>query len=311
MKIFGPVPSRRLGRSLGINNIPPKVCSYSCVYCQLGRTDLMSIDRKEFYSPDEIFEEVSRKIQSLQIAGENIDYLTFVPDGEPTLDINLGKTIERLKTFGIKIAVITNSSLMWDEKVRIDLMKADWVSVKIDSGYENIWRKVNRPHGLLDLHKIIHGIEQFAFSFKGMLVTETMLVKGVNDNLESLNKTAQIIREINPHKSYILVPIRPPAEEVVKVPTEENLNTAYQIFNGYLNNVELIINSEGTNFSYSSDAENELMSILAVHPMRKDAIEEFLNKSKSNWDMIYKMIENNLVRTVEYSSDFYFLKNIN
>ena len=192
MIIFGPVPSRRLGRSLGVNNIPPKVCSYSCIYCQVGATDSMSIKRKEFYSSDQIYYEVAEKVRQLNKVGEKIDNITFVPDGEPTLDINIGNTIEKLKSFGIKIAVITNASLIWDIQVQKDLMKADWVSLKIDSVIENIWRKINRPHGLLDLQKILHGIEEFAASFRGILVTETMLVKGVNDNRESLSKTAQI-----------------------------------------------------------------------------------------------------------------------
>ena len=155
MLVFGPIPSRRLGRSLGINNIPPKVCTYSCIYCQVGSTDTMTIDRKDFYSTDQIYDEVSEKITSIKKSGEKIDYLTFVPDGEPTLDVNLGKTIDRLKSFGIKIAVITNSSLIWDKEVQNDLRQADWVSVKLDSVYEDIWRKINRPHGSLNLQKII------------------------------------------------------------------------------------------------------------------------------------------------------------
>ena len=310
MIIFGPIPSRRLGRSLGINNIPPKVCSYSCVYCQIGSTDSMSIERKEFFSSDEIFNEVAEKIQQLQKAGEKIDYLTFVPDGEPTLDINLGKTIEKLKSFGIKIAAITNASLIWNKEVRNDLMKADWVSVKIDSVYENDWRKINRPHGSLEFKKIITGIKEFANSFKGMLVTETMLVKGMNDNLESLSKTAQIISEINPYKSYILAPTRPPAEVLVKKPSEENLNTAYQIFSGLINNVELIVNNEGTDFSYSSDAEKELLSILAVNPMRKDAVKEFLSRSNSTWDLIDHLVFINKLKEVTYSGTTFLIKNI-
>ena len=109
---FGPVPSRRLGQSLGINNIPPKICTYSCIYCQLGRSLKMQIEREEFYHPEEIFKEVENKIREAMGRGEPIDYLTFVPDGEPTLDRNLGKEIEFLKQVGIKIAVITNSSLI-------------------------------------------------------------------------------------------------------------------------------------------------------------------------------------------------------
>ena len=310
MMVFGPIPSRRLGRSLGVNNIPPKICSYSCVYCQIGLTDSMSVSRKEFYSPDEIFKEVSSKVKTLQNSGGKIDYISFVPDGEPTLDINLGKEIDLLKPLGIKIAVITNSSLLWDEDVRKDLMIADWVSIKIDTIDKKIWRKIDRPNGKLDFQKILSGIKTFASSFKGVMVTEMMLVKGVNDNVESIKSTVEFIKQLNPDKAYILVPTRPPAEKFVEPPSEENLNEAYQIFNASINNVELLAYSEGTDFSYSSDAEKELLSILAVHPMRKDAVEKFLNKSRSNWNLIENLIVNNVLKEVKYSDNTFFVKNI-
>jgi len=115
MFAFGPVPSRRLGRSLGINNIPPKTCSYSCVYCQLGRTSRLIADRQAFYKPKEIFKEVKRKVDEAISRNEKIDYLTFVPDGEPTLDINLGKEISLLRQIRIPLAVLTNASLLWRE----------------------------------------------------------------------------------------------------------------------------------------------------------------------------------------------------
>ncbi|HIC92765.1 MAG TPA: radical SAM protein, partial [Anaerolineae bacterium] len=127
MKAFGPVPSRRLGRSLGVNNIPPKVCTYSCVYCQLGRTTGMQVKRQTFYRPGELLRDVEEKVRSARGAGEAIDYLTFVPDGEPTLDLGLGRAIELLRPLGIKIAVLTNASLLWREDVREELMRADWV----------------------------------------------------------------------------------------------------------------------------------------------------------------------------------------
>jgi len=308
--VFGPIPSRRLGRSLGINNIPPKVCSYSCIYCQIGATDSMSIKRKEYFLPEDIFFEVSEKVKQLQSTGERIDYLTFVPDGEPTLDINLGETIDLLKLLGIKIAVITNSSLLWDEEVQKDLLKADWVSVKVDTVDEKIWHKIDRPNGKLELEEIISGIKTFASSFKGMLVTETMLVKEMNDNIESLRKTAQVISELNPYKAYILTPTRPPAEIFVEPPSENNLNLAYQTFLDLINSVELLVYSEGTNFSYSSDAEKELLSILAVHPMRKDAVEEFLSRSKTSWSLVDDLIRNNLLKKVKYSNNTFIIKNI-
>ena len=310
MIVFGPIPSRRLGRSLGVNNIPPKVCSYSCVYCQIGRTDSLSIGRKEFYSPDEIFREVSAKVKDLQGRGEKIDYISFVPDGEPTLDLNLGKEIDLIKQLGIKTAVITNSSLLDDENVRDDLLQADWISVKIDSTDEKIWHKINRPNGKLNLEEILIGIKTFAKEFKGVLVTETMLVEGLNDNIESIKATAEFIKKINPDTAYILVPTRPPAEEFVKPPSEENLNIAYQIFNSRISNVELLTGKEGIDFSYSSDVEKELLSILAVHPMQLEAVERYLNKAKADWTLIDTLIHNNMLKEVKYSGQKFLVRNL-
>ena len=118
MKVYGPVPSRRLGQSLGINNIPPKICTYSCVYCQLGRTIELQSERRRFYDPDVIFKDTKRQIRKAREKDERIDYLTIVPDGAPTLDVNLGREIGLLKSLGIKIAVIENASLLWREDVR-------------------------------------------------------------------------------------------------------------------------------------------------------------------------------------------------
>jgi len=176
MLAFGPVPSRRLGRSLGINNIPPKTCSYSCIYCQLGRTTQHIIKRKSFYKPAEIFREVKRKVNKAISRNEKIDYLTFVPDGEPTLDVNLGREISLLRQIGIPVAVLTNSSLIWREDVKEDLLKANLVSLKIDAATEALWRKINRPCKGLSLDRILDGIADFAEAFKGTLITETMLI---------------------------------------------------------------------------------------------------------------------------------------
>ena len=310
MMVFGPIPSRRLGRSLGVNNIPPKVCSYSCIYCQIGRTNSLSIERKEFYPPDEIFREVSAKVKDLQGRGEKIDYISFVPDGEPTLDINLGQEISLLKSLEIKIAVITNSSFLNDENVRADILQADWVSLKIDSIDEKIWHNIDRPNGNLNLREILSGIKTFSKEFKGILVTETMLVKGLNDNAESIKAASEFIKEINPNKAYILIPVRPPAEEFVDVPDEEKLNMAYQIFRASIKDVELLTYNEGTNFSYSSEAEKELLSILAVHPMRKDAVEKFLNKAKAGWTLIDTLIQKDILKEVKYSGHRFLVRNL-
>ncbi|GAI03556.1 unnamed protein product, partial [marine sediment metagenome] len=182
MLTFGPIPSRRLGRSLGINNIPPKVCTYSCVYCQIGKTSNMKIQPQVFYSPSQIFNEVQEKVEKSREKGESIDYLTFVPDGEPTLDINLGKEIKLIKSLGIKIAVISNSSLIDQKQVRENLKEVDLVSLKVDSVEEEIWRRVNHPHRSLCLKSILDDILEFSRIFKGKIITETMLIKNINDD---------------------------------------------------------------------------------------------------------------------------------
>jgi wyosine [tRNA(Phe)-imidazoG37] synthetase (radical SAM superfamily) len=150
---LGPVPSRRLAQSLGINNIPAKICTYSCIYCQVERTLQMQIKRKRFYNREEILKEVEWKVKEAMAKGEPIDCLTFVPGGEPTLELNLVKEIQLLKGLGIKAAAISNASLIWKEDVQDDLNKTDWVSLKIDAVSEDIWRRMNRDHGLLQLEK--------------------------------------------------------------------------------------------------------------------------------------------------------------
>lgn len=310
MIIFGPIPSRRLGRSIGINNIPPKVCSYSCIYCQVGATNSMSIIRNEFYRPEKIFTEVSEKVDQLQKNGEKIDYLTFVPDGEPTLDVNLGETIGKLRQLGLKIAVITNSSLLWDKEVRDSLAMADWVSVKIDTVDEKIWHKLDRPNRKLELNKILSGINTFASSFTGKLVTETMLVNGLNDKITELINTVEAISKINADKSYILVPTRPTAKKNVAPPSKEYLKTIFQLFSHSIKSVELLADNEGTDFSYISDAESEILSILSVHPMRRDAVEMFLSKAGCEWDLAEKLCRENVLKKIEYSGESFFVKNI-
>lgn len=172
---FGPVPSRRLGRSLGINNIPAKTCPYSCVYCQLGKTVNMTMERQSFYEPEDIFEEVKRKCIEATSRDERIDYLTFVPDGEPTLDANLGEEISLLKRIRISIAVLTNASLIWQDNVKEDLLGANLVSLKVDAVSEDLWRKINRPYKSLKLNAILEGVRDFAKEFKGTIISEPCL----------------------------------------------------------------------------------------------------------------------------------------
>ncbi|MGV8174238.1 MAG: radical SAM protein [Methanothrix sp.] len=308
MIAFGPVPSRRLGRSLGINNIPAKICTYSCAYCQVGRTMQMTAQRRAYYSPDEIFQEVAEKVKSSADLGLFIDYLTFVPDGEPTLDINLGQEIDMLRSLGLKVAVITNASLIWDEGVRQDLAKADWVSVKVDSLDERIWRRIDRPHRELRHEAILQGILDFSKEFKGRLVSESMLLGGINDDEVSLQAVADFLEEVDPDVAYISVPIRPPAERWAMLPPEESINRAYQIFSSRLKQVELLVGYEGDSFQSTGDADHDLLAITAVHPMREEAALKFLSRSHLGRDVLQKLVEEGELIKTEYMGHNFYLR---
>lgn len=307
---FGPIPSRRLGRSLGLNNIPPKICSYSCVYCQIGRTLKMQVARQQFFSIEEIVEKVKQKVKQLQQNKEVIDYLSFVPDGEPTLDINLGSEIDLLKPLGIKIAVITNGSLIWQESVRKDLAKADWVCFKVDAGSEEVWRKINRPDGLLKWELMRKGMLEFSKEYKGELTADTMLIKGINDNAEEITKIADFLAELKPTKSYIAAPVRPPAEDWVRPPDENAINTAYQIFSQRLKKVEYLIGYEGNNFVSSGRVENDLLNIVSVHPMRREAIKGFLQKAGIGWEVVERLIKEDKIKEIEYQGKRFYLRKL-
>ncbi len=308
MRVFGPVPSRRLGRSLGINNIPPKICTYSCIYCQLGRSVKMTADRAEFYAPSELFAEVQEKIINARAHNEPIDYLTIVPDGEPTLDRNLGRLLALLKTFNIKLAVITNASLIDDQEVRSALRQADWVSLKIDAVDENVWRAIDRPHGRLSLNRILNGIKDFAREFSGELTTETMLVRNVNDDAGHVEAMAEFIRSLAPEAAYLAVPTRPPAESWVAPPEEHVLNASFQIFYERGLNVEYLLGYEGNKFAYTGNVREDILAITAVHPMREEAVRAYLEKAHSDFSLIEQMIAEGSIIVSEYNGRKFYLR---
>ncbi|MEM4058148.1 MAG: radical SAM protein [Thermoplasmata archaeon] len=305
--VFGPVPSRRLGKSVGINNIPNKICSYNCVYCQLGNTIKQDSSRKSFYSPVEIYNEVMKKIES--VGRENIDYLTFVPDGEPTLDINLGIEVQMLKKLGVPIAIITNSSLITDINVRKDLLNFDFISFKVDAVSESIWRFVDRPNKNLVLKDILNSILEFKKDFKGVMVTETMLVNNVDYELE-IPKISEFLAMLDPEIAYIAVPIRPPSESWVVPPAESIINWAYHAFSKNLKKVEYLIEYEGNEFSTADEFEQNLLGILAVHPMREDAIIQFLFKYNKDFKAIEALINENRIIKVKYQNNYYYIRKL-
>jgi len=269
----------------------------------------MQITMETFYDPEDILRKTKDKIQTSKKNKEHIDYITIVPDGEPTLDENLGTTIKKLKELGYPIAVITNSSLLNHADVQQRLFDADFVSIKIDAIEEETWKAIDRPHGKLNYKEILQGIIDFSKRYRGSLCTETMLIKNVNDTVEELEKLSSFISIIKPKTSYLSVPTRPPAEPWVQQATEETLSHAYHLFTEKHIPTELLIGYEGNAFASTGDCEEDILSITAVHPMREDAVEEFLQKAHKDWNIIERLIrEQKLVTHTLNDTRFYLRK---
>lgn len=307
---FGPVPSRRLGRSLGINNIPPKHCSYGCRYCQVGPTHHKLIIPRTFYAPEEIAAAVSEQVMQARQRGETIDYLTFVPDGEPTLDSRLADSIAALRTLDIPIAVISNASLLWREEVRRALAKADWVSIKVDSVDEALWQQVNRPHPDLCMGKILQGIQHFASVFEGVLVSETMLLAGFNDSEEAVSNNASFLQQLPLTCAYLAIPTRPTTDPDVHGPDETVLTRAYQQYSAVLPRVEMLIGYEGDAFAASGDTTKDILSISAVHPLRESALTELLQRNNSDWSQVQTLLDSGQLKAVQYQGERFYTRRL-
>ena len=308
MIAFGPISSRRLGKSLGINNIiSHKVCSYSCVYCQIGNTSNKSMIRQSFYEPEKLVEEVACHLKKLS-SEHTPDYLTFVANGEPTLDVNLGKEICLLKRFGIPIAVITNASLIQHKHVRDDLMQADWVSVKVDTVDETVWKRINRPLRWIDFRIMLKGLRSFTSSYNGQLHTETMLIKGYSDQEAQMDQTALFIAHLKPAKAYLSIPTRPPAMKEIKPATLETLTEAWKIFQKAGLKTELLTGFEGTDTGTTGNAIEDILNITAVHPLREDTIVKILKQENADNSIVDSLIAQGLITEVKHGGKTYYVR---
>jgi wyosine [tRNA(Phe)-imidazoG37] synthetase (radical SAM superfamily) len=306
--VFGPVPSRRLGRSLGVNTIPHKICTYSCAYCQIGRTTRLVVDRQELFAADAIYEAVRGRLGELRDRRERCDFVSLVPDGEPTLDIGLGRCIRLLKTLGTPVAVITNASLLHRQDVRSDLAAADWVSVKVDAVRERTWRRLNHPHRRLVLADILEGVRAFRTAFAGRLVTETMLVDGVNDGDEDVVELAAFLARLAPAMAYLALPTRPPADTRVSAASGAALTRAHELIKARGQPVELLTGSEGDEFSASGDPAADLLSITAVHPMRRAAVETLLVRTNAGWQVVRDLVTDGRLAETPFAGDTYYVR---
>jgi len=305
---YGPVPSRRLGRSLGIDTIPSKVCSYGCVYCQAGVTRDLTVNRRRFVATQAVVADVRQRVSDVAAAGDPPDYLAFVPDGEPTLDVALGEHIAALQALGVAIAVISNGSLIARPDVRRDLAAADWVSLKVDTVDPLTWRRLNRPHRSCRLAGILAGMLAFAAQYRGTLVTETMLVAGLNDTPGEAAGLAAFLGRLQPDVAYVAVPTRPPARRGVRPAGSEALVHCHEVLARHVPRVELLLGYEGDAFTATGDPAADLLAITAVHPMRREAVADLLARAGADWGVVEGLVASGQLRSTAFAGHTYFLR---
>jgi len=307
--VYGPVPSRRLGRSLGVNPIPLKTCNYSCVYCQLGRTMQMTNQRRDFFPPEEILNEIKGVIEVKSGRGE-IDFVTFIGEGEPTLCKSIGWLIRETKEIAdMPIAVDTNGSLLYREDVRNDLSQADVVMPSLDAGTAETFRRINRPHRGIDFKKVIEGMEKFRQEYDGGIWLEVMLIKGINDSEKELEAIKSRLEKIEPNRIYINVPIRPPAESWAIPPDKETIALAYTILGD--GKVVDIAAEETGEFSIEgfTNPEDAILAIIRRHPMREEQVIETLKKFEVGdvHDDLKRLEESGKIKKVKYREKVFWL----
>ncbi len=271
--VFGPVPSRRLGQSLGIDTIPLKTCNWNCVYCQLGRSEPLIHQRREYVPREAILTEV--KCALAEHPPEAIDWVTFVGSGEPTLHSGIGWLIREVKNLTDKpVAVITNGSLLYLPEVREALAPADAVLPTLDAGNPDLYRKINRPWPELTFERLTSGLQAFRAMYAGKLWIEVMLVQGLNDSEAALRELAAVLQDIGPDQVHLLLPDRPPAEVWVKPADEEGVLRAIAILGDV---AEIVHPREGAfDLSGFDDPIDGIMAIITRHPMREDQIRRAL-----------------------------------
>ena len=303
--VFGPVPSRRLGRSLGVDPIPMKTCNWNCVYCQLGRTRPVTDKRKIYYPIGEILREIDLVLKGNQSG--DIDWITIVGSGEPTLHAGIGEIIHGIKKrTDIPVAVITNGSLLHLPEVRTSLSTADAVLPSLDAGNPVSFRHINRPHPGIRYHQYIDGLQKFREDYKGKFWIEVMLIKDINDSEDELKAIYQILKRIEPEEIHLNLPTRPPAETWIQPPDQSSLTRAITIF-GQL--ARVLYEVQGAYGIAGGEPEiNSIVEIISRHPMTDKEIQLiFSNLVPSDLhSMLVDLEANNKIQHVERNGKLYW-----
>jgi wyosine [tRNA(Phe)-imidazoG37] synthetase (radical SAM superfamily) len=259
--------------------------------------------------PDQILRLTENRLVELSRSGRMPETITLVPNGEPTLDLKITGVIHQLKIFAIPIAVITNSSLLWKKEVRDELAEADIVSVKVDALDEEGWKKINRPHGSLNLTRVLEGIRGFAEEFNGELITETMLIEGMNDDAYQAVDLAEYLISIKPAKVYLSLPLRPPAETGIKPPGKTRIEKFIKVLEE--NGTHPILKGDlpESEAESRSGEMDELVNILKVHPLNKREVINILKEKNLPITLLEKAIQEGVLLEKTNKQGTFYLYN--
>ena len=272
--IFGPVPSRRLGMSLGLDMVPHKVCSLNCVYCECGRTTNLTVERKEYVPYDEVIKELADFMKNNPAP----DFITFSGSGEPTLNSRIGDIINHIKSnyANIPVAVLTNGTLFNDKEVRKELLKADVVLPSLDAASSTAFAKVNRPFHSINIDEYIKGLIDFSNEFKGRIWLEVFIIPGMNDNKLDLDLLKNAIERINPEEIQLNTLDRPGVIDNIRAATKIELQSIVDYWG--LDNGEIIaaVAKRKDVKSFRKDTESAILETIYRRPCTLEDMSEIL-----------------------------------
>ncbi|MCP4050753.1 MAG: radical SAM protein [bacterium] len=306
--LFGPVLSRRLGRSLGIDLIPHKVCSLDCLYCECGKTTDLTSKRQVFVDSRKVIKELDDFLKN----NPELDYITFSGSGEPTLAQNINLIIEHIKKNypAYSIAVLTNSTLLSDHQVRKDIISADLIIPSLDTSTEESFREINRPEGAIKLNNIIDGLKQFAREYNGKIWLEVFIIPGINDSYEELLKLKDIITQIKPHKVQLNTLDRPGTEENITKASFEHLKSIAGFFEPVTTEITSDVTPEKVNIKSAGDIKSIIINTIKRRPCTVDDLQKICNKSRTEILMcVYTLVDENIIESKKGGrGDFFILK---
>jgi len=302
--VFGPVPSRRLGLSLGVDLIPPKTCTFDCLYCQVGRTTSRTLEPKAFVPVREVVAEIKRKIL------KNVpDAITLAGSGEPTLYSEIDQVIASIKKMTkIKVALLTNGALFWKEEIRQRVLKADIIMPTLSSAFDHTFREIHRPHPGLDLATIINGLKMLRQDYKGQIFLEVVFLAGVNDTKREVEALKNLVEQISPEKIQLNTVVRPPADSKAISLDRKRLEEINLIFGEKSEIVAEIPIKIKTR--KEEHLINSLLDMVKRRPLKQiDIINALGLSTDETEDLIKGLLIKGYIRRQSHSGDIYFLSN--